>query len=91
MSNVGQIAVGWISRAHPPCVANKVGAIFKVDALRLSTLRGYVFGGRMKENQLNEQTLEYTIPDKPNSRLQQYRLTEKAKLLLATSRKGSQQ
>jgi len=39
---------------------------------------------------LNAQTLEYTIPDKPNSRLQQYRLTEKAKLLLATSRKGSQ-
>jgi hypothetical protein len=38
MSNGGQIAVGWISVAHPPCVANKVGAIFKVDALRLSTL-----------------------------------------------------
>ncbi|MGX9367228.1 ATP-binding protein [Desulfoplanes sp. PS50] len=27
--------------------------------------------------------VEYTIPDKPNSRLQKYRLTEKEKLLLA--------
>ncbi len=36
---------------------------------------------------LNDQTLEYTIPDKPKSRLQQYRLTEKGRLLLATSRK----
>lgn len=40
---------------------------------------------------LNDQTLEYTIPDKPKSRLQQYRLTEKGRLLLATSRKGSPQ
>jgi ATP-dependent DNA helicase RecG len=38
---------------------------------------------------LNDQTLEYTLPDKPNSRLQQYRLTEKGRLLLGVLRKGS--
>ena len=31
---------------------------------------------------LDDQTLEYTIPNKPNSRLQKYRLTEKGRLLL---------
>jgi len=38
---------------------------------------------------LNDQTQEYTLPDKPNSRLQQYRLTEKGRLLLGSLRKGS--
>lgn len=39
---------------------------------------------------LNDQTLEYTLPDKPNSRLQQYRLTEKGRLLLGELRKVRQ-
>ena len=38
---------------------------------------------------LNDQTLEYTLPDKPNSRLQQYRLTEKGRLLLGVLQKGN--
>ena len=38
---------------------------------------------------LNDQTLEYTLPDKSNSRLQQYRLTEKGRLLLEALQKGN--
>ena len=38
---------------------------------------------------LNDQTVEYTMPDKPSSRLQRYRLTAKGLLLLATYRKGN--
>ena len=36
-----------------------------------------------------DQTVEYTIPDKPASRLQKYRLTDKGKAHLAMSRKGT--
>jgi predicted HTH transcriptional regulator len=38
---------------------------------------------------LAEQTIEYTIPDKPTSSKQRYRLTEKGMALLASLRKGS--
>ena len=40
---------------------------------------------------LGDQTIEYTLPDKPNSRLQKYRLTAKGNALLATiAQNGSQ-
>jgi ATP-dependent DNA helicase RecG len=32
---------------------------------------------------LTDKTIEYTLPDKPNSRLQKYRLTERGLTLLA--------
>lgn len=37
---------------------------------------------------LADQTVEFTIPDKPNSRLQQYRITERGIALLTELRKG---
>ncbi|MGB8145384.1 MAG: hypothetical protein WCF05_09470, partial [Chromatiaceae bacterium] len=37
---------------------------------------------------LADQTVAYKIPDKPNSRLQQYRITDKGIALLAAFKKG---
>jgi ATP-dependent DNA helicase RecG len=36
---------------------------------------------------LEADLIQYTIPDKPNSRLQQYRLTEKGRAILASPEK----
>ena len=38
---------------------------------------------------LADQTIEYTISDKPGSRLQEYRLTEKGRAWLESHRKGA--
>jgi ATP-dependent DNA helicase RecG len=40
---------------------------------------------------LEADLIQYTIPDKPNSRLQQYRLTEKGRAVLAGQRRGGWQ
>jgi len=37
---------------------------------------------------LAEENIEYTVPDKPNSRLQKYQITEKGRALLNTLHKG---
>lgn len=37
---------------------------------------------------LNEQMIEYTLPEKPNSRLQKYRLTDKGRTELSKLESG---
>jgi ATP-dependent DNA helicase RecG len=39
---------------------------------------------------LAEELIEYTVPDKPNSRLQKYRLTEKGREIMKAERKGKE-
>ena len=38
---------------------------------------------------LNEEMIEYTLPEKPNSRLQKYRLTDKGRNELANLKSGN--
>lgn len=40
---------------------------------------------------LNDQTVEYTMPDRPQSRLQRYRLTDKGRATLAALKPGEKQ
>jgi predicted HTH transcriptional regulator len=59
---------------------NTLSAAELAEALNLESKTG-AFKRTIKEL-LDRQLIAYTLPDKPNSRLQQYRLTEKGKMLL---------
>ena len=43
---------------------------------------------KMIRSLVNSELIEYTIPEKPNSRLQKYRLTENGKSRLANLEEG---
>jgi ATP-dependent DNA helicase RecG len=45
------------------------------NKIRLKSVTGYL--NRTIRSMLTEGLIEYTIPEKPNSRLQKYRLTKK--------------
>ena len=47
------------------------------DSLGMKRVTGYL--NRIVRELLSEGRIEYTIPEKPNSRLQKYRLTDKKK------------
>ena len=49
-------------------------------ALGVPSRTGYF--GRMLAELVEDGLIEFTIPDKPNSRLQKYRLTEKGRISL---------
>ena len=44
---------------------------------------------KVVQSLLADQMVEYTLPDKPNSRLQKYRLTDKGKTELANLKSGN--
>ena len=56
------------------------------DRLGQGEISGYL--NKLIRLLLSDQTIEYTIPEKPNSRLQKYRLTAKGAALLAPKGKG---
>ena len=70
VSRLLEVLIGNMSRAQiMSALALKDGMHFANDYLRPA---------------LEAELIQYTIPDKPNSRLQQYRLTEKGRVLLVS-------
>ena len=51
-------------------------------ALKMGKSKPTRYLNDLMQNLLKKDVVEYTIPDKPNSRLQRYRLTEKGKHVL---------
>jgi len=68
--------------------AGPLSAAALVDQLGLKSKTGAF--KRSLQELLDKGLAEYTIPDKPNSRLQKYRLTEKGRNLLATRQGGDE-
>jgi ATP-dependent DNA helicase RecG len=55
-----------------------------VKELKLSKASGRL--NRLIPLMLLDETIEYTLPEKPNSRLQKYRITAKGRKVLKTKR-----
>ncbi len=77
----------WVMRVVEACSTKdlKSAEIQEVAGIR----HRETFQRNYLDKLLEDELLERTIPDKPKSRLQQYRLTEKGKLLLGALRKGN--
>ncbi len=74
----------WQPESQPESLENRLLRVLKVKPSSKSEISAQL-GQKEVSGQLNKvvrelldaKTIEYTIPDKPNSRLQKYRLTEK--------------
>ncbi len=77
----------WVMRVVEACSTKdlKSAEIQEVAGIR----HRETFQRNYLDKLLEDELLERTMPDKPNSRLQKYRLTEKGKLLLGALRKGN--
>ena len=77
----------WVMRVVEACSTKdlKSAEIQEVAGIR----HRETFQRNYLDKLLEDELLERTIPNKPNSRLQKYRLTEKGRLLLGVLRKGN--
>jgi predicted transcriptional regulator len=85
--------MGELADAVTPQVIPQVSRLLEVligDMSRAELMSALALKDRMHfandylRPALEEDLIQYTIPDKPNSRLQQYRLTEKGRAVLAS-------
>jgi predicted HTH transcriptional regulator len=77
----------WVWRALSACEAAPLKSIEIQTAAGLRHRE--TFQRNYLDHLLREELLERTLPDKPNSRLQKYRLTGKGMAMLAALRKGT--
>ena len=73
--------------SQPESLEQRVLALLANGPLAKAAISGHL--NQVIRVLLADQTLEYTVPDKPTSRLQQYRLTDKGRVLLATLGMGT--
>jgi hypothetical protein len=90
---VADLVVGESAYAYTPQVTPQVSRLLEVligDMSRAEIMNALALKDRMHfandylRPALEEDLIRYTIPDKPNSRLQRYRLTEKGRAVLAS-------
>lgn len=82
----GELGTPWVSRVLAACLEKPLKSVELQGLIgagdRLTFRRKYL--ARLLDHDL----LERTVPDKPTSRLQKYRLTEKEKKFLAAEKQG---
>lgn len=86
-ATVTEEVAGQVSQEISRLLSVMQGEVSRLDIQRNLNLKGRAnFEARYLKPSLDEGFIEMTIPDKPKSRLQKYRLTEKGKRILEQSR-----